>query len=381
MTRIALVPLSYDAKKYEAFNITTFLLAKELKSLGNEVYIITRRNPGQKKEETVDGVRVFRPVYSPRFSNIFDFLLFPVTQLFVQAYAVYKANKKYNLKLEVVNSISSAPIVALRSFIVKRLIKNIKTVHTLKGISMLPFGSMKYSRFLNFSDKVVVQTEFLKKKVIENGCRKEKVKVIDTLIDLSKFKPAKKDFRKKYGFGKEKIVMYYGHLKPIKGVDYLIRASQFFGKNVKFVIVWSGAGDFQYHMNLINVLGVSEKFKIIPSQPVENLVELISCADVLVFPYSSVKSTEMPPSSVLESLACRKPVVTSDFPELKVVFTDKKDVLYSKPRDAKDLSEKINLVLSDKKQAEKLMKNSVSKAKQFDAKQVAKKYSELYKYL
>ncbi|MBW3017477.1 glycosyltransferase, partial [Candidatus Woesearchaeota archaeon] len=296
--------------------------------------------------------------------------IFPFTQL-VQARAVCKANKMYKLNIGIVNSFSSAPVVALRSFFIKRCIKNVKLVHTLKGFSMFSFGSLKYSRFLNYADAVVVPTPFLRQKVIENGCSAEKINVIDTLIDMRKFKPMK--------VKKTNTIMYYGHLKKLKGVEYLIRAAQYID-DVNIVISWSGIGDLSYHKNLIKELGLQDRTSILmPGMPYPKFVRMINESNALVFPYTTVKSTEMPPSCVLESMACGKPVIVSDFPEFRQVFKD--EVLFAKPKDARDLANKINLVIGDKKLAAKLSKNALKKAKQYDAKNVATKYLKLYKEL
>ena len=117
---IALVPPTYDKYQNEAVNITTFLLAKELNNLGHNAVIICRRkargknSKPQKKFEIIEGVRIYRP-FKCKYKILFRFQSY-VTLL---VRSVKYISKKENIKFDIIQTMSAAPILGIRSRLLK----------------------------------------------------------------------------------------------------------------------------------------------------------------------------------------------------------------------------------------------------------------------
>ena len=68
-------------------------------------------------------------------------------------------------------------------------------------------------------------------------------------------------------------------------------------------------------------------------------------ADLVVLP----SLREAQPISVLEAMACKKPVVVFDLPFAREYIEDMSNGLMANARDSKDLAEKISILLRDHK--------------------------------
>ena len=112
-----------------------------------------------------------------------------------------------------------------------------------------------------------------------------------------------------------------------------------------------------------------------------DVVEYVNLADVVVLPYLDLTATERNPSCLIEAMACKTPVVTTDLPELREIVEPEKDVLMSKPGDVDSLTLQINRILENAPLRKKLAENAYSKSKQFDTKIVTKQFVDLYQQL
>ena len=106
----------------------------------------------------------------------------------------------------------------------------------------------------------------------------------------------------------------------------------------------------------------------------EDIPFLLNLCDIFVLP--SYK--EGFPVSVLEAKACAKPCVVSECEGCVEAITNAIDGLYAKVGDSKDLSEKIKLLIEDKKLRENLGANAFKDALKYGEEEVASKYLQAY---
>ena len=225
----------------------------------------------------------------------------------------------------------------------------------------------------------MVPTKIFKKKLVSLGTKSNRIVVINSNIDLHKFRPRSKTIlKRKYGFAGKKVVLYYGALWEDKGLQFLVRAMPKITRenpNVIFVIAprhWIRKIDAPMINAALNLKNVELVKKV------KNIADYVNLADVVVLPYQSINATEGNPSCMLESMACKTAVVTSRIPELKEIVDDEKDVLMSKPGDISGLAKQINRLLSDSNLYKKLVDSSYKKSKDFDVKKIAKEYLKIY---
>lgn len=85
-----------------------------------------------------------------------------------------------------------------------------------------------------------------------------------------------------------KQLLFFGFVRPYKGVDVLLRALAAGPKDIKLIIAGEIWGDKQYYTALIDELGLQERAMLRDGYvPANKLAELIAGADAVVLPYKT----------------------------------------------------------------------------------------------
>ncbi len=228
----------------------------------------------------------------------------------------------------------------------------------------------------------------MKKELIKYGCGKNKIIVIRSHINTEKFKPLnKKGLKKKYGYENKKVILYYGSVRLDKGICQLIDSVPGIVKENKEAMIiisprnipgYKELQCYKEHMGNLDKKYKENNMNIIDVIP-EKIEEYINLADLVALPYTELATTEGNPSCLLESMACKTPVVTTDLPELNEIVTNKKEVLMAKPGDTEDLAKKVNELLRNKKLQKTLTANAYKKSKEFDVRKIANEYLKIYR--
>ncbi len=372
--KIALMPTVFLNWRLESTHITLISLAKKLKKEGHSVYVISPGEKGFPKCESFDGIPIHRgPTLS--FSKFLNSIISPSLKL--------RELRRKGIKFDIIHSFSSARFFVLRDILAKWLSgnKRVKTIHTLRGYSRFRLGNM-FSRLLNLSDLITVPTKVFANKLIKNGCKKNKVRIVRSHVNIKKFKLRDKQKAKKKIGIKENFVLYYGILVENRGPYLLMKAmKEVFKKfkNWKLVIV------IRYKIpkedkKLITKLGI-EKNVILIGKAVDNIEDYVNAADIVALPYKDLIAIEGTPSCLLESMVCKIPVITTDLPELREIFSPGKDAIMLKKIDIDSLTKGINKLINDKNLRKKLGENGYKKAQQFSDEKIAKQFIRLYEEL
>jgi len=156
-----------------------------------------------------------------------------------------------------------------------------------------------------------------------------------------------------------KIILFVGGLDKahyFKGLENLLKALAIIIKNRELsstVLNVVGRGNLSsYYKNRALKLGVEKNVKFYEDVNNSKLVDFYNYSDCLVLP--SINKGEAFGLVLLEAMSCSKPVITSNLPGVRSVFRNGKEGLLARPDDANDLAEKIKIILSDKKLAEKM---------------------------
>ncbi len=358
----------------EATYLTIIDLAKRLIKLGNKVVVICNSEKGLLKYEKIEGV----PVY--RTNPTYNFL--KINRLISPSLTIRDLERRLKIKFDIIHNFSAAPVLSLKNLMAKIILKDVKTIHTMKSYSRSVIGKQFYC-VLNFNDVVTVPTKIFAERLKNEGVKKSKIKVIRSNIDLKRFVPLNKEnIKKKYEYGGEKIVFYYGGIWEEKGLKYLIKAIPFISKkvpNVFFIIAPRKLNVLRKYEHIFKEIEQIKNAKLIKKDI--NVVEYVNMADVVALPYKNLVATEGNPSCLLEAMACKTPVVTSNLPELREIVEPGKDVLMTRPGDIKEIAEKISIVLSDKSLAKRLTDNAYKKSRNFDVGVIAKEFIKIYRRL
>ena len=162
----------------------------------------------------------------------------------------------------------------------------------------------------------------------------------------------------------------------IKGTEYLIQSiPKIIQKNPETLFVFAPRNLVQAkekYFHLIKKLGIESYVQFIEKEVV--IEDYVNLADLVVLPYPHLEGTEGNPSCLLEAMACKTAVVTTDLPELKEIAEG--CVFFAKPGDVESLAETINHALNNPDL--EMVERAYQKAQEFSVEKITQKFLNLY---
>jgi glycosyltransferase involved in cell wall biosynthesis len=230
------------------------------------------------------------------------------------------------------------------------------------------------------------------------GLSRENIAVIpDNCAELQFFSPASADPQEiidKYQLRGKLTVLFVGRIRENKGVDYLVRAAAqivntFGHRDARFLLVGPvedfGAKKYEAHSryvqkvrHLIDSRGLQEHVRLLGEVPVEELGELYAASQIFVLP----SLFEASPKVVVEAMAFGKPVVTTRVGMLPQAVEDGYNGFLVRPRDVRQLTEKIRYLIEHPEERARMAANARKKAEEeFSWDKVAQRMIEAYDLL
>lgn len=205
----------------------------------------------------------------------------------------------------------------------------------------------------------------------------EKITVIHNSVDfneIEKIKPAEYDKNKENASS----LIFAGRLYWLKGPMYLLEAFRNLKKEFKSLhLKIFGTGPEEDKMKkLVVKTGLKDCVHFYGRVPHGSLIAQIKKSDVVVVP----SVYEAQPMIALEAMACKKPLVAFAIPSMQEIIVNWHNGLLAKPYSAKDLAEKIRLVLQDKKLRSNIGHNAYNYVKREHNWEIqVEKYIDIYK--
>jgi len=183
---------------------------------------------------------------------------------------------------------------------------------------------------------------------------RSQVRVIPGGVDLKKFCPdlSTNDIDKKYGLTGKKVVLFAGKLTVYKGVKYLIKAA----RKIPAEVVILGEGperkdlekrvkDYQLsNVHFVGHLGISNE-----------LNKFYKRASIFVAPSVWDEPLGL---VILEAMASKTPVVVTRKGGIPLAVKDGVNGYFVRPRNASEIADKVNLLLSDETKRLKMAENA-----------------------
>lgn len=357
---IALISISSLRNPKEATRLTILGLAEELMRQGHSATVICEAAEGYPASEKIGNVGLYR-FRTPFLSKLF----FPFK-------GIKELQEKTGKYFDILHCFSATPLFVLSGWWAKRQARGAKLMYTLKSISKKRWANHFYA-LLNIADAITVPTShFAAKLLLVN---KEKIKKIASPINISFFRPLEKQkLRKKYGFSDHKIILHYGAMWEQKGTQVLLKSIPVLAERyptVKFIFA-PRYKDVDALREKVRELGIADVIQFITGDI--NIEEYVNLADVVVLPYLSLQGTEGNPSCLLEAMACKAPVVSTNLPEIKEITQG--TVLLANPGEVESLIEKVQEALE--RPDEDKIKKAHLRAQDFSMKKVAAEMIEIY---
>ncbi|MBU0628857.1 MAG: glycosyltransferase [Nanoarchaeota archaeon] len=150
---------------------------------------------------------------------------------------------------------------------------------------------------------------------------------------------SKEEAKKRIGLN-GRVILFFGFVRPYKGLMYLIDAMPFVLKKINLTLLIAGEfwGDKDKYLHQIEKNNLSGNIRIVDKYlPDEEVPLYISCADVLVLPYTSATQ-----SAILQtSFGFNKPVITTNVGGLPDFVRNNETGILIPPKDSKKLADAI----------------------------------------
>ena len=150
------------------------------------------------------------------------------------------------------------------------------------------------------------------------------------------------------------LVHFHGTYIPLQGIPYIIRAAKILeDREIEFNIVGK-LSSYTESINLSRELGL-QKVNFHDYMPYKELAEFMASADVCLGAFGDTdKAKRMGIFKIVEAMAMKKPVITADTVAMREFLTDRKNVLFCKIADSRDLADKIVELKNDQILREKI---------------------------
>lgn len=157
--------------------------------------------------------------------------------------------------------------------------------------------------------------------------------------------------------GTAPTVLFVGGLEPRKGLEYLIHAMEYVVDDIpsaRLIAVgktgFRGTDEWEWFSRLADRLGIKEHMEFRESVDQTTLLGYYSECDLLVLPSKS----EGWGLSLMEAMACGKPVIASKVGGIPELVRDGKDGILVRPGDIRSLADAIISLLKDPKRRERM---------------------------
>lgn len=318
-----------------------------LKKQGHNVYILT-----YKQDNTTSDDNIF-------YVNNINIPLIRGFSFIIKGYFMLnKIIDKYDIDIIHANYLMPPGIIAALKH--KSNVKIIQTAHG-SDINMLSKNKLtrpliKYA--LKHSDEVYFVSEKLKQQALTLDIKDLNTKshVIENTVNIDKFKPIDENNKTLKNHYKSPIVMFIGNLVKQKGLNFLLEAKKLSKTHYTLLIY----GDGPLKDELQNKIK-HEKIQDIHLMGKTTTPEhIIPESDIMVLPSISEGASIV----ALESMACAKPLISTDTGNIKNVIKNNHDGIIIPPKNPQKLAESIDILITDKNKRQKMGENARLKVKE-----------------
>jgi glycosyltransferase involved in cell wall biosynthesis len=350
--------------------ISTLRFSKLLKNKGHHVIFIGARLKEHKEHSYHDGVKAYRYRGLPVPKSGGWRLAFPTVKELKKVFQEEKINVVHILLP------MSGAIVAIRA--AKAL--NIKIVahsHSqpenlfmdMPKIIQPTLGKIwnKWLAWVYSKAEIIIYPTKFGHEILHHLTEKDKpFVVVSNGVNIERYKPKDvEDFHSRFNIPKNTInIMYLGRLYPEKSLDTLIKAiPHILKKHQNIHVMLAGAGHVRPKLEkLVHDLNLKKYVTFLGLVSDEDKILTYNAGDIFVSP----SFAELEGMTVLEAMACGKPVIVPDAPmNAARFFIDGNGFLFE-TQNHEDLAEKMLQLITNPDLLKKMGKVSFEKSKHYD---------------
>lgn len=351
------LPVPFDTRVWKE--------ACTLSENGYEVMVLSPKGKGYEcKYEYLKGVHIYRHPMTKEGHGAVGYLLEYSSALFWEFLLSWKIFFKHRFDLiQGCNPPDNIFLIALcfKMFGVKYIFDhhdvNPELYHAKFGRKDLLYRIQVWLEKMTFKvSDVVMSTNNTYREIAINrgGMEPDKVFVVRNGPDLETFKPLKPIPNLKYG--KKFLVGYVGTMSMQEGLDILLKVALCIQKegrdDIHFTCIGGGPGLAELK-RMKSEMGLDKMFNFTGRVPDQDLLEILSTADVCVNPDRPNEMNDMSTMiKIMEYMALGKPIVQFNLREGK--YSAQEASLYVDGDSVKNFAEKILWLLDNKDEREKM---------------------------
>jgi colanic acid/amylovoran biosynthesis glycosyltransferase len=259
---------------------------------------------------------------------------------------------------------------------------NCKIVTSIRGYDVTVFLKKHpgiYHELFREGDLFLPVCEFLKERLIQEGCEEKKIVVHYSGIECSKFEYVQRQRMP----GEPIKVLTIARLVEKKGVAFAIDAlarllSQ--GENIEYTVVGDGMLREKLQQ-LIESMGIERQVKLLGWKTHEEVKMLLENSHVMVAPSLTSESGDQEgiPNAIKEAMASGLPVISTFHSGIPELVTDGVSGLLVPERDAASLADALAYLISHPEVCEEMGRaGRIQVEQKFDTNSLNKKLEELY---
>jgi len=247
------------------------------------------------------------------------------------------------------------------------------------GYRLNPIYAMIIKAVLRRCNKHVVVSESMMPFAIDAGSSMDRLCKIHDIAPPGKRNistRAIEKVRKKYNINNSKTILTLSGMRPIKGLEYLIRAMPIvLEKNPDTRLLMTCRGEYEDHIrNLVLKMGMQDNVDFIGFIEGEEKDVLTCICDVFCMP-SLYESFGI---AILDVMRYGTAVVASDTGGIPEIIENGKNGLLCKPKDHVQLAESINALLEDTELNRRIGVAGKSSMHRFNVERISDEYITIY---
>lgn len=211
---------------------------------------------------------------------------------------------------------------------------------------------------LSNASAMLTVSKGLKVRVTQLGGMEDRVRVVLNGCDRTQFYPSDRmEARRAFGVDENsEVVLFVGHLVPVKGVKYLLQAAIELAvrrPNLELVMVGDGAEE-NLLRDMLAASASSLRVRFLPTVAPPDVAKWMAACDVFCLP----SLNEGCPNVLIEVLCCGRPVVASRVGAAPDLVSSENGLLVS-PRDCAGLTAALDQILSREWDADAIAKTNL----------------------
>jgi glycosyltransferase involved in cell wall biosynthesis len=270
-----------------------------------------------------------------------------------------------------------------------KLVATLKTMHVYTNPESISLPTRIYRKLVYKLTKwnanaIISNSDSQTQDIIKYvGIKREKIKNVYEALDHNVFVPTKqrnqnKDFLENFGVNKP-YILFVSSLYRYKNAETLIRSYKMLKDWEKLQLVFVGfPREMDYYDEITQLIvseGIKEQVIFTGGVPLKDTARFYQSA--LMFVYPSLYETFG--LTILESMACGCPVITSNISAMPEIGAD--GAIYFNPQDKAELTDRMEFLLKNQAEKSELITLGLKRSSEFTWKNTAKNTLEVYKNL